>query len=437
MTSAQDGLSDAESVPPVPPRNAEEGAARHDPYEALRCANYLKFISGWVVSSTGLQMLGMAIGWEIYERTGSVMALGVIGLARALPVLIFALPAGHAVDLYDRKRVLVLTQLAFAVLGAVLAAASYVRAPIEVMYGLLVLTGCARVFNGPSRSSLLPLIVPPETFHNAVTWNSAAFQLSATAGPILAGLIIARFGVAWPVYACMGFSCLLFSISAAAVKPRASPRSAGRFTWGSMLAGMAHVRREKTVLAAITLDLFAVLLGGATALMPVYAKDILHVGPQGLGVLRAAPFVGSFAMALVLAHRPPFLRAGRALLWSVALFGAATVVFGLSTNFALSLGMLFALGAMDQISIVVRHVLVQVRTPDALRGRVSAVNSLFIESSNELGGFESGAVASIFGPVVSVVSGGIGTILVVIGVAWAWPEVRRLGRLREEEGTGG
>jgi len=239
------------------------------------------------------------------------------------------------------------------------------------------------------------------------------------------------------VYACMGFSCLLFSISAAAVKPRASPRSAGRFTWGSMLAGMAHVRREKTVLAAITLDLFAVLLGGATALMPVYAKDILHVGPQGLGVLRAAPFVGSFAMALVLAHRPPFLRAGRALLWSVALFGAATVVFGLSTNFALSLGMLFALGAMDQISIVVRHVLVQVRTPDALRGRVSAVNSLFIESSNELGGFESGAVASIFGPVVSVVSGGIGTILVVIGVAWAWPEVRRLGRLKEEEGTGG
>jgi hypothetical protein len=198
-----------------------------------------------------------------------------------------------------------------------------------------------------------------------------------------------------------------------------------------MTAGAGHLWREKTVLAAITLDLFAVLLGGATALMPVYAKDILGVGPVGLGALKAAPFVGAFLMALVLAHRPPFKRAGMSLLLSVAGFGVATIVFGVSTWFPLSLAMLIVLGGLDNISVVIRHVLVQVRTPDALRGRVSAVNSVFIESSNELGAFESGLVAKLFGPIFSVVSGGIGTMLVVAGIAWLWPEVRRLGRLEE------
>ena len=189
--------------------------------------------------------------------------------------------------------------------------------------------------------------------------------------------------------------------------------------------------REKTILAAITLDLFAVLLGGATALMPIYAKDILGVGPDGLGALRAAPYVGAFLMALVLAHRKPIARSGPALLLSVAGFGAAPIAFGFSRWFGLSLGMLVLLGALDNISVVIRHVLVQVRTPDRLRGRVSAVNSVFIESSNELGAFESGLVARLFGPVVSVVSGGVGTILVVMGIAWAWPEIRRLGRLEQ------
>jgi MFS family permease len=196
-----------------------------------------------------------------------------------------------------------------------------------------------------------------------------------------------------------------------------------------MLEGAGHLWKEKSILATITLDLFAVLLGGATALLPVYAKDILHVGPVGLGTLKAAPYIGAFLMALVLAHRPAFEKAGPALLWSVAGFGVATIIFGLSTSFWLSIAMLVVLGGLDNISVVIRHVLVQVRTPDHLRGRVGSVNSVFIESSNELGAFESGLVAKLVSPLFSVVAGGIGTILVVLGIAWLWPEVRRLGKL--------
>lgn len=409
----------------------------HDAYAAIRSLNYRKFALGFIVSSTGLQMMGTALAWEVYERTNSAMALGYIGLARAIPVLIMALPAGQAIDLFDRKKVLVATQAAFFVLIGALAFISYEQAPLLLVYGLLVLLGCARSFNGPSRSALLPSIVPPEDFHNAVTWNSGVFQLSAVGGPIIAGAIIYYTNVAWPVYAAAAVMCLIFAISAAAIQPRPAPKRVGNFTLKSMLQGAGHVWREKTVLATITLDLFAVLLGGATALLPIYAKDILHVGPVGLGTLKAAPYIGAFLMALVLAHRPAFKRAGPALLWSVAGFGIATIIFGLSRWFTLSLAMLIVLGGLDNVSVVIRHVLVQVRTPDHLRGRVGSVNSVFIESSNELGAFESGLVAKLFGPMASVVSGGIGTILVVLGVAWLWPEVRRLGRLEEpKEGFG-
>lgn len=432
---------------------------RHDPYAALRSPNYRAFALGFVTSSTGLAMLATGIAWEIYELTHDPLSLGLAGLARAVPVILFALPAGQAADIFNRKYILIATQSAFAVLTAALAFGSWLYwhgdlprpAYTAVIYALLVLTGCARAFNGPSRNSLVPQIVEPDVFHNAVTWNSGVFQFSATGGPIFAGLLIASFHAAWPVYLCCAAACATFAVSAGFLRPRLQPRPApdrgspdqpggpsllSRFSLRSMTAGAGHLWQEKTILAAITLDLFAVLLGGATALMPIYAKDILHVGPVGLGALRSAPYIGAFLMALVLAHRPPFKHSGPALLLSVAAFGIATIVFGFSTWFPLSLAMLILAGAVDNISVVIRHVLVQVRTPDHLRGRVSAVNSVFIESSNELGAFESGLVAKLFGPIASVVSGGIGTILVVAGIAWWLPEIRKLGRLQEPPAKG-
>ncbi|MEX2219766.1 MAG: MFS transporter [Phycisphaerales bacterium] len=413
---------------------AEELAHRHDPYAALRDPDYRLFAAGFTCSSMALQMVSTAVLWEVYARTNDVFSLGLVGLARVLPVMLLALPAGHAIDLYNRKRLLVGTQAAFAVLTALLALASWSRAGLPVFFTIIGLTACIRTFNSPTRQSLLPLIVPPGHFHNAITWNSGVFQFSALAGPILAGVVMARTGHAWPVYAASAAGMLIFSVSASFIRFAPPPRSPTPFTLRSMLAGLGHLWNEKTILATIALDLFAVLFGGATALLPVYAKDILGVGADGYGVLRAAPYFGALLMALVLAHRPPFRRAGRALLWSVAGYGAAMIVFGVSHWFWLSIGALLLAGAFDNISVVIRHVLVQVRTPDHLRGRVAAVNSVFIESSNELGAFESGAVAAIFGggargSMISVVSGGIGTILVVIGVARKWPQIRRLGRL--------
>lgn len=401
----------------------------HDPYAALRSPNYRRFAAGFLFSSLGLQMLATALPWEIYGRTHDPLALGLIGLARALPVIVLALPAGHVADVHDRKRVLSLTQAAFAAVLLAIAASSYLDAPVWVFYVLVTLTACVRAFNGTSRGALLPLIVGPEQFQNAATWNSMAFFVSAAAGPLLAGGMIVWAGErAWPVYAAAAAGCAVFAVSAAFLRPREGARATGKFSLESMAEGLAHVRKERVILAAITLDLLAVLVGGATALMPAFAQDILHRGPVGLGWLKAAPHIGAVAMALALAHRRPFNRAGRALLWSVAAFGAATIAFGFSRWFWLSIAMLIVLGAVDNISVVIRHVLVQMRTPDHLRGRVAAVNSVFIESSNELGGFESGLVARLFGAVASVVSGGIGTILVTGVIGWAWPELRRMGR---------
>ena len=408
-----------------------DGPRAHDPLLALRNRDYRAFAIGFLLSGMGLQMLATGIGWEIWERTKDELMLGYIGLARALPVLVLALPAGQAADVFDRRIVLFLTQVAFAVCCALLTLSSASSAPLWVAYTLLVLTGCARSCNAPARNGLVPLLVGPGELHNAMTWNSALFQFAAVTGPLLGGLLIDVCGAAWPVYAATTVCCAGAAVQALRLRPRPQQRAEGRFTLASMTAGAGFLLREKTVLATLLLDLFAVLLGGATALMPVFA-DRMDVGAVGLGALRAAPYVGAFLMALLLAHRPPFVRAGRALLLSVAGFGVLTIAFGLSTWFPLSLLLLAGLGALDNISVVVRSVLVQVRTPDDLRGRVNAVNSVCIESSNELGAFESGLVARLFGPVASVVSGGIGTIAVVLGIAWLWPEVRRLGRLEVE-----
>jgi MFS family permease len=289
----------------------------------------------------------------------------------------------------------------------------------------------ARAFSAPSRASLVPLLVPGELLSNAVAWNTSGWQLASVAGPALGGLLLAAAGHAALVYFLAAFCAMGCAGLVGSIRPHAVVRHGETVSLASLLAGVRFVWHTRLILAALTLDMFAVLLGGATALLPVFARDILHVGPGWFGWLRAAPALGAIVMAFVLAHRRPLRRAGRALLWSVAGFGAAMIVFGLSRDPVLSLVVLALAGALDNVSVVVRHTLVQKVTPDVMRGRVSAVNLIFISSSNELGAFESGITAHWFGPLLSVVGGGIGTILVVLIAATAWPEVRRLGRLQD------
>ena len=319
--------------------------------------------------------------------------------------------------------------MAFIVTGLGLAAVSYWRGPVALVYVILLARGAVQAYNNPARQALLPQLVPPELFGNAVTWGSSAFQIASVVGPGLGGIIIAIERGATGAYLISTILIVISLWSLIEIRGGGTPAPTDaklreKMTLRSIAAGMRFVRDTKVILAAITLDLFAVLLGGATALLPIFAKDILHVGPDGLGWLRAAPSVGALIVALAIAHRPLLTRTGALLLFSVAGFGAATIVFGLSRSFWLSLIMLFLLGVFDGVSMIIRSTLVQMRTPDEMRGRVSAVNSVFIDMSNELGGFESGALAALVGPVVAVVAGGVGTLLVVGSVALAWPELR-------------
>jgi len=347
---------------------------------------------------------------------------------------VLSLPAGQLSDVYNRKAIVLASEAVLGACGLGLALLSYRQGTLLLVYSLLFLIGVARAFGGPATATLLPGTVPPEAFGSAATWSSSAWQFAEVFGPALSGFMIALFHVAWPVYLASGLTSLVFLLLVLQIKGRPLALSKERASARLMLEGLAFIRRTQIILAALTLDLFAVLLGGAVTLLPVYAKDILAVGPAGLGLLQAAPSVGAVLMAVVLAHAPPFRRAGLTLLLAVAGFGAATIVFGLSTSFWLSLLMLAGLGALDSISVVIRNSLVLMRTPDEMRGRISAVNSIFIGASNQLGGFESGLTAQLFGPVWSVVGGGLGTMVVVLIVALAWPEVRRLKSLSEEAG---
>ncbi|MBV9619004.1 MAG: MFS transporter, partial [Verrucomicrobia bacterium] len=302
-------------------------------------------------------------------------------------------------------------------------------ASIPLIYVLLFLGAIARTFSWAARSSFFPTLVPRDAFSNAVTWNSTVFQTASVVGPALSGFVVAHQG--FPiVYAIDAITSTLFFVLTLPI-PRA-PQARERkeqSTWQSLVAGAKFVFSRKVILATITLDLFAVLLGGSVALLPIFADQILHCGPIGLGWMRAAPAIGAFAIALMVAHLPPMRQAGKTLLWCVAGFGLATIVFGLSKVFWLSLATLFVLGAVDSVSVIIRGSIVQLVTPDEMRGRVSSVNNIFIGTSNEFGALESGLTAALFGPVISVVGGGIGTILVVIGSAWKWPEIRKIGKL--------
>ncbi len=402
---------------------------RHDPLAALRIPDYRRFAAGFACGSTGLQVMNTAVAWEVWVRTHDPMALGITGLCRALPVVALALYAGHVADVRDRRLIVSLTQAGFAAVAVGFAALSWAEAPVWWFYVLLVVSACIRAFNGPARQGFLPLIAPPGIFQNVVTYQSGIFQFAAIAGPLLAGQLIDALPAMWPVYLVTAAGCGVFAVAVAATSPRPSPRGSAAPSAEAMLAGVRHMGRERPVFGAILLDMLAVIFGGATALLPQIADEVLGGGPMLMGVLRASPYAGALLMAGFLAFRPEFRRAGPVLLWSVAVFAAATIWFGLSTSAWVAAAALAVAGAADNVSVVIRHVLVQMRTPDALRGRVGAVNTMFIECSNELGGFESGLVATHFGPVASVVSGGIGTLAVLAGIAVAVPQLRRLGRI--------
>ena len=404
-------------------------AAAHDPYAVLRNRDVVLYLVGRLVASLGQQMLTVAVGWELYERTHSALALSLVGLTQMLPIVLFTLPAGHVADNHERKRIIVLANFVIACASLGLTFISALGANAFWIYFCLFAAGTARTFLWPASSAFLPQLVSRRDFARAVTWSSGSFQLSSVAGPAAGGALIALTHHAAPVYAFNAAAALICLTLISFVRRRQTVAAKEKMTARNLVVGFRFVFGSPIILGTITLDLFAVLLGGATALLPVYAKDILKAGPSGLGLLQAALPMGSLLCALILAHRPPLQKAGRAMLLAVAGFGVATIAFGCSRWFWLSFLMLFVCGSMDNISIVVRHTLVQLLTPDEKRGRVSAVNSLFIGTSNELGGFESGLVAYLVGPVFSVVLGGIGTILVVLAVAVLWPGVRKYGRL--------
>jgi MFS family permease len=390
------------------------------------------YLGALFLSTLASQVLSVAVSWQIYELTHDPLALGYVGLFQFLPMVACTLPAGHAADRFDRRLILVICYFIEALAaGIFLALVVRGHAGIWPFYGVLALFGTARAFAGPAASAFVPLLVPLEQFPKAVAWNSSTFQTGVILGPALGGAIY-LLGPAVAYGVCMillmGVAMVIASVSSRSMShpPEAHLSGLGRLT-----AGISYVRGTSIVLGAISLDLFAVLLGGATALLPIYARDILHVGPTGLGVLRSAPAVGAALLGFLLGRMPLRRNAGPAMFAGVAVFGAATIVFGLSRSFVLSIAALIVLGASDMVSVYVRATLIQLATPDAMRGRVSAVNRLFIGASNELGGFESGVTAAWFGTVPSVVIGGFGTLVVTALWLWLFPGLREIDKLED------
>ena len=429
----KDGEGQPDSLVPSHAHSIDKEAGNsRDPYQAFRFRDFRLLFIGTLISTIGEQMISVAIGWELYDRTGSALVLGWVGLVQVIPVMLLSLPAGHIADRFNRKYIVIVAQVMLAMASLGLLALSFTRGSLLLIFGCLFLMGCAVAFNVPASTTLLPQVVPEHAFGNAATWESSAWQLASVLGPAMGGLIIALSSSATMVYGLNAGAALIFAVLVMLMRLEWRTQRVERVsetTFRSLLEGIRFLWSSQVLLAAITLDLFAVLLGGATTLLPIYAKDILHVGPTGLGWLRAAPSIGAVGVSLALAHLPSFKKAGRTLLLTVAGFGVATYVFGVSRSFWLSLVMLCILGGLDNISVVIRHTLLLIRVPDAMRGRIAAVNNIFIGASNQLGGFESGLVAQLFGPVLSVAGGGIGTILVVVVVALLWPEMSRLGAL--------
>ena len=439
---------------PVPKKTTGEGA-----YAVLKNADFTRYLIGRFVASLGQQMLVVAIDWELYRRTHSALALAFVGLSLMVPMILCTIPAGHFADTFSRKRIILISTLVLAAASLGLTLASLLLLNVGWIYFFLAVIGGARTFLWPASAAFVTSLIPRSQFAKAVTFNSGAFQFSSVIGPVAFGLAIAltpnalQNNTAWPVYALNVLASLTCFALVLPIKHEHKARPAEPVSLKSLVEGFRFVYQNKIILGVITLDLFAVLFGGAVTILPMFADDIFHGGPGALGWLRNSMAIGAVICALVIAHRAPLQKAGKTMLWSVAIFGVATILFGLANQncfgstlpnsfwFWLAFGMLALAGFVDNISVVVRQTLVQILTPDAKRGRVSAVNSLFIGTSNELGGFRSGIVAWLFttptflgsahatGAIISTVTGGIGTILVVLAVAWIWPEIRKYGKL--------
>lgn len=376
------------------------------------------------------EMQSVAVGWQVYEITKRPLDLGLVGLAQFLPGILLFLVSGHAADRYDRRKLIVLCYCGYATCSCLFLFLT-LRGVHSVypIYAVLVLFGVVRSFTGPVNRAILPQLVPEKDFQNAVAWASIVFQCAVIMGPSLGGLVYAASRGPGAVFTLSFIAAVaaVLAILQTKVQPNSRPREPMNFK--TVLAGIHYIWREKRILGSISLDLFAVLLGGAVALLPVYAREILQTGPWGLGILRSAPAAGAAAMAIFMARKPLGRRTGATMLWCVAGFGLATVIFGLSRSLLVSLIALFLVGATDMVSVIVRQMLIQIGTPDEMRGRVNAVDMVFIGASNELGQFESGLTAQWFGAVPAVVLGGLGTLAVTALWAWRFPELRNTDRL--------
>jgi len=420
------------------------------PYALFRNRDFSLYLIGRFIAVYGLQMLSAAVDWEIYARTHSALALGFVGLSQMVSIVLCTLPAGYIADNFNRKRVILLMNFLIALGASSLALISALNASVVCIYICLALLSAARTVLWPANASFLPHLVTREQLPQAVTFNSGTFQLATMLGFASGGTIVAHGGAPWIVYAIAALASLIYFVMTSLIRREHKVAARQPFSLESLGAGVRFIFENKIILGVITLDLFAVLLGGATSLFPIFAKDILQT-PGGFGLLIAAMPIGAVVCALLMAHRPPLKKAGRSMLLSVGAFGVATIIFGVANQNCFGTAipnsiwiwvaflMMVTCGAVDNVSVVVRQSLVQLLAPDEKRGRVSAINSLFIGTSNELGGFESGFVAWLFGAamghsnatgaIMSVTLGGLGTILVVLAVAWIWPEIRRYGKL--------
>ncbi|XXX78052.1 MFS transporter [Sorangium sp. So ce134] len=406
------------------------------PFAAFESRDFRAYAAARLLATMAYQMQSVAVGFQIYDLTRDPLALGYVGLAQFLPIAGLSLASGHAADRFDRRGILLLCYLTSSL--AALALFFLARSPspnVSAIYAVLVLLGTVRAFQGPAGSSLLPSLVPATHFQNAATWQSTLWQVGAIGGPSLGGLLYGVWKAAAPVYLTASLALAAASAGLLAVRARTGRMEKKPPSLATALAGLRYVYRKKVLLASISLDFVAVFLGGAVALLPIFATDVLHVGPQGFGLLRAAPAVGAGLMAVLLAFRPIRRHAGTKMLLCVGMFGLATVVFGLSRSFVLSLVALTVIGAADMVSVVVRMTLEQLATPPEMRGRVSAVNMVFVGASNELGELESGTLARLIGTVPTAVVGGLGTIAVVLLWGWLFPELRAVDRLEDTRAT--
>ncbi|WP_412050456.1 MFS transporter [Hoeflea sp. Naph1] len=402
-----------------------------DRFAAFRHRAFTYYFVTRFFSTFGLQIISVAVGWQIYDLTRDPFDLGLVGLIQFLPALVLILFTGAAADRYGRRTIMMVSEIVIAASAAALVYFAWrgLTSPLPIFAVLLVL-GIARAFFSPASQSLAPNLVPARDLPNAIAWNSTSWQTSTIVGPVAGGLLYGLGALAPYLTAFCLF--ILATIAISLVPPPLKRSRVQAQSWHTLLAGFSYVRNQKVVLGAISLDMFAVLLGGAVALMPVFARDVLELGPAGLGWLRAAPGIGAIAMAIYLASRPVRQHAGITMLIAVGLFGTTTIVFGLSTSPLLSISMLVIMGASDMISVYVRQSLIQLWTPDDLRGRVSAVNMVFVGASNELGEFRAGTMAAFFGPVFAVVLGGVGTLAVAVAWSFGFPALRQIESLDKD-----